>query len=190
MSELLVRRVGDTWKRRLTDDELKPQMETLPAWALGAFAPSELEEAEISIYVVPDISNVIDLAAAWFAALEKPAPSIWAILPAKDARKAGLKWVVDGLGTTASPQANAWHAALAVKDASELDRVVRAFASGGLKTCELKTMEAALERNVRENRISLVAPSKNKAGSNPFKKVPGWLADGWLAVSGQHALKA
>lgn len=185
MSEILVRRVGDTWKRRLMDGELTPDMKILPAWALGAFAPTEAEESDISIYVLPDAGSVIDLAAAWYATLEKAAASVWAILPAADASSKGLVWTLDNEGTTASPLANAWHAALSVGDAVELDRVVRAFAGGDIQSCELKSTDAALERNVRCDRISLVAPSKNKSGSNPFKKVPGWLADGWLTVEGR-----
>lgn len=159
-------------------------MPDLPAWALGTFAPSDSEKTDISIYVVPDEASVMELAAAWSATLEKAAASVWAMLDERDATAAGLRWAVDGLGTTASPKVNGWHAALEIPSASMLEASVRAFASGGLHSCEKRTTEAELERSVRANSILLVAPEKGRADRNPFKKVPYWAAEGWVSISG------
>jgi hypothetical protein len=190
MTGILVRRVPDIWKRRLADEELAPDMAELPAWALGAFSPSEAEVDEISIYYVPDESRIVDLAAAWFAVMEKAQASTWAFVSEEAAAAAGLVWAMDGKGATASPTVNNWHAAVRVFGSEDLDRVVRLFAGGGVHSCEKKLTDIALERAVRSDDIILCAPNKERVGSNPFKKVPLWIVEGWVKVSGNTASHA
>lgn len=187
MTSFLVRKVSDVWKHRLADDELSPQMEALPAWALGEFVPKITELDNISVYEVPKIESIVALAAALGAMLEKPSATVWAYLATDVARDAGLQWVVDKNGTTPNLGVNDWHASLSIASSEDLDKVVRTFAGGQIYTCEKRLAETELERAVRSNEISVVAPSKDVLSANPYKKLALWASNGWLEVKGVPA---